>query len=236
MPIFIDMFDFMNYTSINEILKNMGISYFKMKKEEKRPFFYLLYRKNGKAMSEYSISVIRLRDFQFNEEILLFQPIKLQDDELKYTLVIEVSQRYLVSASTKRVVRKCCAIFGTSLEESTRLSRDITGASNKLPIAIGSTAKPFVLIPTASPGRQYTSWIALKAIRHFNPSPSHICDITLINNFKFTADISTSSIHTQIARAFIIDLHYATLNYQPSSKMQHKSFTTIDARTIIFEK
>lgn len=189
--------------------------------------------KNGTIMNENLIPVIRLRDFQFNEEILLLRPIYIKNDEIKYTLVIEITQEYLVSASTKRVVRKCCAIFGTSLEESIRLSREITGATNKLPIAIGSTTKPFVLIPTSSPDRHYTTWIALKAIKRFEKTSTFNCMVTLMNNYTFVADISTSSIHTQISRAFIIDLHYATLNYQPSARIIHKNFTTVNKTEIL---
>lgn len=183
-------------------------------------------------MSENLIHVIRLKDFQFNEEILMFDPVTVNEDDLKYTLVTETTQEYLVSASTKRVIRKCCAIFGTSLEETTRLSKEITGASNKLPIVIGPTSSPFVLIPTASPDRLYTSWIALKAIKHIDPQPTFNCKIKLINGHEFTANISTSSINSQMTRAMIIDSYYSTLNLQPPKSLKHKHFTSVDRRSI----
>lgn len=183
-------------------------------------------------MSDYLIPVIRLKDFQFNEEILLLQPINLKNDDTKYTLIKEVSQEYLVNASTKRVVRKCCAVFGTSLEEATRLSREITGASNKLPIVIGPTSNPFVLIPTSSPDRHFTSWISLTAIKKFDAFPTYNCEILLTNLSTFKSEISTSSIHTQIARAFIIHAHYATLTHQPATSLTNKNFTSVSQNSI----
>lgn len=172
------------------------------------------------------LTVIRLNDFQFNEEILVLEPWKY--DNKKFTLVIETEQEYLVHASAKRVVKKCCAIFGTSLEGTTRLSKEITRANSKLPIAIGPNAKPFVLFPTLSPDRIFTRWISFSGIVWYDPGALYECTITLKNGLDYKTNISTSSLQTQMSRSLLISRYYSTLNNQPANKFTQKSFMSID--------
>lgn len=172
------------------------------------------------------LTVIRLKDFQFNEDILVLEPWKY--DDKKFTLVIETEQEYLVHASTKRVVKKCCSIFGTSLEGATRLSKEITRANSKLPIAIGPTTKPFVLFPTLSPDRAFTRWISFTSITWYDPGALYECEVTLKNGLSYKTNISTSSLQTQLSRALLIYRYYETLNHQPMNKLSQKPFMQID--------
>lgn len=167
-------------------------------------------------MNEKNLNIITLKEFQFNEEILILEPTTINTK--KHTLVIEKNTEYLVFASARRIINKCCATFGTSLTEARTLSKRITRAHNKLPICLGTTAQPFVIFPTLSPSKEYTIWIAYSAITWYQPSATMDCDITLKNNSSFTTNISTSSLQTQIARSTIIHRHYESLNRMPSKQ------------------
>ncbi|MFB9218880.1 competence protein ComK [Kurthia sibirica] len=161
-------------------------------------------------MKKNHLPIISLKDFQFNEEIQILKPKAL--NEKKHTLVIERRTEYLVFASARRVVNKCCATFGTSLNEARAFSRTITQATNKLPICLGTTSHPFVLFPTLSASKESAIWISYNAVQWFHPSSSVDCSITLYNNRSFITNISTASIQTQMARSTIINRYFKQLD------------------------
>lgn len=181
-------------------------------------------------MTHTNLPVILLKDFHFTTDILVFEPWNL--DKKRFTLVKEVQQEYLVFASTKRVIRKCCATFGTSLEETTKLSKHITQAANKLPIAIGPTSKPFVLLPTLSPDRAYTRWISFDAILGFESGKPFDCPITLLNGEKYITNISTSSLQSQIARSLMVKRYYKSLNLKSMNSLANKEIMHIDRKSL----
>lgn len=181
----------------------------------------------GGKMNELNekLNVIRLKDFQFSEDILVLEPWKY--DDKKFTLVIEKDQEYLVHASTKRVVKRCCSIFGTSLEVATRLSKEVTRAKSKLPIAIGPASTPFVLFPTLSPDRLFTRWISFTGITWYDPGALYECEIIFTNGLSYKTNISTSSLQTQLSRSLLIYRYYTTLNNQQTTPFSHKPFMNI---------
>lgn len=183
---------------------------------------YFIYARQWGKMTGLNdvLTVIRLKDFQFSEDILILEPWKY--DDKKFTLVIEKEQQYLVHASTKRVVKRCCSIFGTSLEVTTRLSKEITRANSKLPIAIGPASKPFVLFPTLSPDRIFTRWISFTSISWYDPGALYECDLTFSNGLSYKANISTSSLQTQLSRSLLVYRYYTTLNNQQTKILSHK--------------
>lgn len=182
-------------------------------------------------MSNSDLAIISLKDFQFNDEICVFEPYTLYDNS-RCTLVTEKQREYLVSASTRRVINRCCSTFGTSLEECTRLSKEVTGAANKLPISFGTMDSPTVLFPTLSPDRAYTSWVVLEKITRFSIGAATNAIIFFDGDKKFNSQISTSSLNSQIARSFVIKQHYSSINPRTLKNIDLTNFTKIDRKAI----
>lgn len=170
-------------------------------------------------MKGSNLPVITLEQFRFNNEIQLLSPISFKAYPQRFTYVLEKKREYLVQASTRRVIKKCCFMFGTSLDEALRFSRTITNASNKLPIALGSYEQPYIFIPTLSPDRPYTMWISYHAILNCEINAKVDCTIQLDNHIRsfFKTNVSTATLQTQITRAMILERNYEKLkNLEPN--------------------
>lgn len=180
------------------------------------------------------LPVILLEDFRFNDAIQVLEPVISKNNQQRFTYVLEKQRAYLIQSSIKRVIRKCCFLFGTSLDEALRFSRTITKATNKLPIVLGTTEQPYILIPTLSPDRPYTMWLAHHAILNCDVNSKVDCVVHLDNQIRpfFKTNVSTATLQTQLTRAMFLKRNYRLLKDLMPEPISENHVVFIDSNNL----
>ncbi|MBM7700763.1 competence protein ComK [Kurthia huakuii] len=163
-----------------------------------------------------NLKIMELQHYTVSKELMLLEPRLLKGQ--RCTVVHERHRKYVVHASVKRVVSRVCALYGTSIQSSTILSKEITKGTKKLPIGLG-TIQPLILIPTASPSNSHTQWVVFDAIQNYAPAIFNECSIQLANGETHTLNLSYHSLRTQISHAHAIDKYFRTLNFDQLNNM-----------------
>ena len=168
-----------------------------------------------------NLKIMELQHYTVSKDLMLLEP-RLWKGQ-RCTVVHERHRKYVVHASVKRVVSRACALYGTSIQSSTLLSKEITKGTKKLPIGLGAV-QPMILIPTASPSNSHTQWVVFDAIQNYTPAIFNECDIQLSNGETHTLNLSYHRLRTQISHAHAIDKYFRTLNFEQLNSMYSPLF------------
>ncbi|WP_010286823.1 competence protein ComK [Kurthia massiliensis] len=167
------------------------------------------------------LKMMDLQHFTISRDLMLLEPRIWKGQ--RCTLVYERDRTYVVLASVKRVISRACASYGTSLQTSTLLSKEITKGTKKLPIGLG-TKQPIILIPTSSPSNGHTQWVVYDAIQNYSPALYNECHIQFVNGDTFTLRLSYHSLRTQLSHAHAISKYFQALSVEQISHLQSSLF------------
>ncbi|WP_313893011.1 competence protein ComK [Psychrobacillus sp.] len=145
--------------------------------------------------------------FIISFETAVLQPIQMNNKT--FTKVTKFSGESLVIGKKPYdIVRQSCSYYGSSFQQSVKLSREAIGKYHKLPAVIAHDyGNPCILIPTLSPKSDLNVWFSLKAIQSFHPSKDG-CSIILTNGQTLDVNSSTTTISRQIGFANILNMHF----------------------------
>ncbi|TQR10644.1 hypothetical protein FG382_16340 [Psychrobacillus lasiicapitis] len=105
------------------------------------------------------------------------------------------------------VVRYSCSHYGSTIQQSTKLSKEAIGNYLKLPILIAHDfGSPCILIPILSPKSDLNVWFSLRAIESFYPSEDG-STIVLSNGQTIQVPSSPQTISRQVGFANILNMH-----------------------------
>ncbi|WP_185907936.1 competence protein ComK [Psychrobacillus soli] len=106
------------------------------------------------------------------------------------------------------IVRHSCSYYGSSFQQSTKLSKEAIGNYLKLPILIAHDfGSPCILIPILSPRSDLNIWFSLGAIESFYPSEDG-CTIVLSNGQMIQVPSSPHTISRQLGFANLLNMHF----------------------------
>lgn len=147
------------------------------------------------------------QSFIISFETAILQPIKMNNKT--FTKVTNFSgESMVIGKRPYDIVRQSCSYYGSSFQQSVKLSREAIGKYHKLPTVIAHDyGNPCILIPTLSPKSDLNVWFSLKAIQSFHPNKDG-CSIILTNGQTLDVSSSTTTISRQIGFANILNMHF----------------------------
>lgn len=145
--------------------------------------------------------------FLVSFETAVLQPLVLNNKV--FTKVINYSgHSFVIGKKPYDIVRHSCSFYGSSFQQSVKLSREAIGNYLKLPIIIAHDyGNPCIFIPILSPKSDLNVWFAFRAIESFYPSGDG-CMIKLSNGQTVYVDSSPNTISRQVAFANLLNIHF----------------------------
>jgi competence protein ComK len=120
-----------------------------------------------------------------------------------YSQIFEVEDEYLSPFKPLDIIKNSC--FGSDYEGRKNGTRQLIGATHKIPIAIDPTNHIF-LFPTASPNRQECIWISLEHVNFPTRVSPQETLILFHNKQSYKFPVSYSTINNQVLKTSLLKL------------------------------
>ncbi|MFJ8066048.1 competence protein ComK [Psychrobacillus sp. NPDC096426] len=169
------------------------------------------------------------KSFLVSFDTAVLQPIVINNKV--FTKAISYSgESKIIGKKPYDIVRYSCSYYGSTFQQSTKLSKEAIGNYLKLPILIAHDfGSPCILIPILSPKSDLNTWFSLGAIESFYPSEGG-CTIVLANGQMIQVPSSPNTISRQVGFANLLNMHFL----KRMSHLVNKGFIT--SRNPLFQK
>ncbi|WP_166462426.1 competence protein ComK [Psychrobacillus vulpis] len=147
------------------------------------------------------------KSFLVSFETAVLQPIQMNNKI--FTKVTNISgETTIIGRKPYDIVRQSCSYYGSSFQQSVKLSKEALGNYHKLPTIIAHDyGNPCILIPTLSPKSDLNVWFSYRTIQSFHSSEEG-CVVVLTNGHSVLINSSAATISRQIAFANMLNIHF----------------------------
>ena len=115
------------------------------------------------------------------------------------SIILEDEREYFVPISPSQVMDRACKFFGATLRGRQLGTREISGMTHKVPIAVDPFAGLYFL-PTLSPSNPQCVWLAHTHIHNVHALAHQRSEVYFTNGLSVELDVSYGSMINQVNR------------------------------------
>lgn len=116
-----------------------------------------------------------------------------------YSKILEFDDEYISPSTPLQIIKEACGYFGVPYKGRKDGTKQMIGASRKIPIAISPTNSMY-FFPTTSPDRPECIWVNYQHVNNYVKSSKDATLVLFSNNQSLEVPISRGSFNNQMAQ------------------------------------
>lgn len=141
-----------------------------------------------------------------------------------YSKILEIDDEYISPLTPLQIIKEACGYFGVPYKGRKDGTKQMIGASRKIPIAI-SPPNSMYFFPTTSPDKPECIWVNYQHVNKYVKSAKDATLVLFSNNKSYEIPISRGSFNNQMAQTDTLRRTYSqrieAMNHIYSNKMRY---------------
>lgn len=139
-----------------------------------------------------------VKDYELSSLTMLMLP-KFDCYGHIYTKVLEEHREVIVKKSPRQIIESACIYFGSTIKGRQDATREITGFTHKVPIAV-EPYNDIYFFPTHSPDLLENSWLSHSHIYQIKHVADKQTKVIFYNSQSCILDVTPGSLNNQLQR------------------------------------